>query len=76
MITKMGNEAKKFFVGEIKKGKIYGCPLGNVDIPITKAIHQVTPENPFGKPENKLSKKDIGKFLLSATLLLLFSYEK
>lgn len=75
MITKMSTEAKEFFIKEIKKGKTYICPLGSVDIPVTKAIHQVTPENPFGKPEAKLHEKAT-KALISAALMLLFSYEK
>lgn len=76
MITKMGKEAKEFFIEEIKKGKVYICPLGDANIIITKAIHQVTPENPWGKPKNKLTKRAIGKALLATTLLLLFSYER
>lgn len=50
MISNMSNEAKEFLKGELKKGKIYTCPIFPIGPVYSKAIKEVSIEEPYGKP--------------------------
>jgi len=69
MNSKMSTEAKDFFRRAVKDGKVYTTPIHSIGVTYSKAINQVTIENPYGDL-NKKKRKYTGLLYATAALLI------